>query len=92
MIGHNTIAAEQLRSVVERVEKLTEEKDAIGQDIREIFAEARGNGLCPRTIRKIIKLRAMDVAKREEEEHILETYLVALGMTPLEELAARSEA
>lgn len=82
------VAGDQLRSIIERVEKLEEEKAAIGADIREVFAEAKGNGYDAKALRQVIKLRKMDVAEREEQDMVLETYLRALGMMPeLEEAA-----
>jgi uncharacterized protein (UPF0335 family) len=82
------IAGDQLRSIIERVEKLEKEKAAIGADIREVFAEAKGNGYDAKALRQVIKLRKMDVAEREEQDMVLETYLRALGMMPeLEEVA-----
>jgi len=82
-IGHNRvggIAADQLRGIITRVEKLTEEKAAIAADIKDVFAEAKGNGFDVKAIRSIIKIRAMDASEREEQETILDTYLHALGM------------
>lgn len=82
------IAGDQLRSIIERVEKLEEEKAAISADIREVFAEAKGNGYDVKALRQVIKLRKMDMAEREEQDLVLETYLRALGMMPeLEEAA-----
>lgn len=89
-IGHNGIAPDQLRSIVERVERLEAEKKALGDDIREVYAEAKGNGFDPKIIRQIVKLRKLDAAERQEQEALLETYLEALGMlasTPLGEAA-----
>lgn len=84
--GHNRrggIAAEQLKSIIERVERLQEEKAGIAADIKDIFAEAKGNGYDVKTLRKIISLRKKDAAERDEEEHLLDTYKRALGMLPL---------
>jgi uncharacterized protein (UPF0335 family) len=82
MIGSN-LSADQLRSVIERIEKLMEEKAAIAADIRDVFAQAKGNGYDVPAIRKIIKLRSMDAGKRDEEEAVLDTYMRAIGMKPL---------
>jgi len=85
-IGHNRvggIAADQLKSIIARIEKLTEEKQAIQSDISDVFAEAKGNGFDCTAIRKILKLRQKDDQEREEEETILEVYMNALGMLPL---------
>lgn len=77
--GATTVAAERLRSFLERVERLEEEKSTISGDIKEVFAEAKGEGYDTKTLRKVIRLRKMDRAKREEEEALLELYLSALG-------------
>lgn len=77
------IAADQLKSIIERVEKLMEEKAGIASDIKDIFAESKGNGYHVPILKQIIKLRAKDAAEREEEEHLLDTYARALGMLPL---------
>jgi uncharacterized protein (UPF0335 family) len=74
------IAADQLRAIVERIERMQEEAAGIASDIRDIFAEAKGGGFCPKTLRKIIALRKLDTAERDEAEHMLNTYLSALGM------------
>ena len=77
--GATTVAAERLRSFLERIERLEEEKTTIAGDIKEVFAEAKGEGYDTKTLRKIIRLRKMDRAKREEEEALLDLYLSALG-------------
>ena len=85
-IGHNSgdeakpVAAGQLRALIERVERLEEEKATIAEDIRELYKEIKGVGFDVKAVRKIVRMRKMDKAKREEEEAILETYLIALGM------------
>lgn len=76
------IAVDQLKSIIERIEKLEEEKTAIASDIKDIFAEAKGNGYDVKTLRKVISLRKKDAAEREEEEYLLDTYRRALGMIP----------
>jgi uncharacterized protein (UPF0335 family) len=76
------IAAEQLRSIVERIERLEEEKAGLASDIADIYAESKGNGYDVKTLRKIIALRKLDAAERDEAEHLLRTYCVALGMQP----------
>lgn len=76
------VAVDQLRSIIERVEKLEEEKTAIGSDIKDVFAEAKGNGFDVKAIRSIIRLRKMDANERDEQETILDTYMRALGMLP----------
>ncbi len=76
------VSGDQLRTIIERIERLEEEKANIGADIREIFAEAKGNGFDPKTLRQVLKIRKMENAEREEAEHMLDTYLRALGMLP----------
>jgi uncharacterized protein (UPF0335 family) len=73
-------AKDQLRSIVERVEKLEEEKKAISDDIRDVFGEAKVNGFDVKALRSIIRLRKMESSEREEQDAILETYMLALGM------------
>jgi Uncharacterized protein conserved in bacteria len=75
-----SVAADQLKAFVERIERLEEEKDGIAGDIREIFAEAKGNGFDTKVMRRIISLRKKSRDERQEEEAILELYLQALGM------------
>ena len=70
----------QLKSIVERIERLAEEKDGIASDIRDVYAEAKGNGYDVPALRALIKLRKEDANKRAERETILETYMAALGM------------
>jgi uncharacterized protein (UPF0335 family) len=83
------VAVDQLKSIIGRVEKLEEEKGAIAADIRDVFAEAKGNGFDIAAIRQIIKLRKLDAQELEEQETILDTYRRALGMLPeLDEEAA----
>ena len=84
-IGHNSgeVNSGQLRSIVERIERLESEKKSIGDDIKEVYSEAKGNGFDPKIIRKIIAMRKVDTDKRVEEETILDVYLNALGMLPL---------
>lgn len=82
------VAADQLRSVIERIERLEEEKANISADIRDLFAEAKGNGYSVPALRQILKIRKMEAHERDEQEAILDTYLSALGMLPLFEEAA----
>ena len=79
-IGDNSLNGGQLRAFVERVERLSEEKKAIADDIKDVFAEAKGNGFDTKIMRKTIKIRAMDRDKWREEEEILDLYLAALGL------------
>lgn len=82
------VAGDQLRSYIERVERLEEEKAALATDVREVFAEAKGNGFDPKAMRQIIKIRKMDANERDEAEYMLALYQKALGMLPdLEEAA-----
>jgi uncharacterized protein (UPF0335 family) len=76
----STFAKDQLKAFVERVERLEEEKKALADDIRDVFAEAKGNGFDVKALRTIIRYRKMDVNERKEHEAVLETYMVALGM------------
>lgn len=72
--------ANQLKAVVERIERLEEEKKTIADDIRDVYAEAKGNGYDIKALRTIIRLRKQDKTERQEHEAILETYMHALGM------------
>lgn len=74
------IAADRLRSLVERIERLEEEKQALAGDIREVFAEAKGTGFDTKIMRQVIKLRKMEQNDREEQEHLLDLYKRALGL------------
>ena len=76
----------QIKALVERIEKLEEEKAAIADDIKEVYLEAKSNGFDPKIIKKIVALRKQDAAKRAEEQALLAVYMDALGMladTPL---------
>ena len=75
------VAAGQLRALIERIERLEEEKHTLGEDIKDVFAEAKGNGFDTKAIRTIIKLRKQDQAERDEAESILDLYKSALGMS-----------
>lgn len=81
-------AKDQLKSIIERIERLEEEKKAISDDIKDIFSEARGNGYDVAALRTIIKMRKQDPNERQEAESILEVYMDALGMLPLFQRAA----
>lgn len=78
---YEQIAADQLRAFIERIERLEEEKKVISDDIKDIFAEAKGNGFDTKILRKVIALRKKQPHEREEEEAIIDLYLQALGMT-----------
>ena len=71
---------DQLKAFIERVERLEEEKKAIADDIRDVYAEAKGSGFDVKALRQIVKLRKQDADERKEYETILETYMHALGM------------
>jgi uncharacterized protein (UPF0335 family) len=73
-------AKDQLKAVVERVEKLEEEKKAIADDIKDVYAEAKAHGFDVKALRTIVRLRKQDMDERKEQEAILETYMHALGM------------
>ena len=80
--GHNG----QLQSIIERIERLEDEKAKISLDIREIYAEAKANGFDAKILRKIVAIRKQDADKRDEEQQLIATYMAALGMladTPL---------
>lgn len=74
------VTAGQLKSILERIERLEEERRELGADVREIYAEAKGNGYDPKIIRMIIRLRKMNPADRAEQDALLDTYMSALGM------------
>lgn len=76
----STIASSLLRSFVERIERLEEEKKTYAEDIREVYAEAKGNGLDPKIIRIVVRERKMDHDVRMERRALTELYLAALGM------------
>jgi uncharacterized protein (UPF0335 family) len=74
------VSAERLRSFVERIERLEEEKAALAGDIREVYSEAKGSGFDVKVMRQVMRLRKLDKTARDEQEAVLETYLRALGM------------
>ncbi|MDB5524596.1 MAG: hypothetical protein JWM58_2359 [Rhizobium sp.] len=74
------VARDQLRSFIERIERLEEEKKTIADDIKDVYGEAKGTGFDTKVLRKIISIRKQDKDERLEHEAILETYLIALGM------------
>ncbi len=79
-IGHNSVSKDQLKSIIERVERLEEDKRAISDDIKDVYSEAKGNGFDAKALRRIVALRKQDPDKRAEQEAILDTYMHALGM------------
>jgi uncharacterized protein (UPF0335 family) len=75
----NSAAQSQLKSVIERIERLEEDKAAVSADLKEVYAEAKGNGFDVKILRKVIRLRKQDKAKRLEEEALIDLYLSAIG-------------
>ncbi len=83
MTGTKTSFAHgQLKSIVERIERLEEEKKTIAADIKEVYAEAKANGFDTKILRKVISLRKKEASEREEEQSMLDVYMAALGMIP----------
>ena len=79
-ISSDSVAQDQLKAFVERIERMEEEKKAIADDIREIYAEAKGNGFDIKVLRQVVKIRKQDHSECMEQEAILDLYLAALGM------------
>jgi len=75
-----SFAKDQLKAIIERIERLEEEKKTISDDIRDVYAEAKGNGFDTKALRTIVRMRKQDANERAEQETILETYMQALGM------------
>jgi uncharacterized protein (UPF0335 family) len=86
------IAVAQLKSIVERIERLEEEKKALSDDIKDVYAEAKANGYDTKVLRTVVRLRKQDRAEREEHEAILDLYMHALGMAPDTEAAETDKA
>jgi len=82
IMADSSVARDQLRSIIERVERLEEEKKAIADDIRDVFAEAKSNGFDVKTLRTVVRMRKIEAAERQEQEAMLDLYLSALGMLP----------
>ena len=74
------VAREQLRSIVERIERLEEEKKTISEDIKDVYGEAKANGFDTKILRQVIRIRKQDTAERQEQEALLDLYLHALGI------------
>ncbi len=87
------IAGDRLKSFIERVERLEEEKKALAEDIKEVMGEAKAVGFDPKIIRKIIRLRKMDSDARQEEEYLTDLYLAAIGegVAPVEPSARQAD-
>jgi uncharacterized protein (UPF0335 family) len=79
-VSPDSVAQDQIKAFIERIERLEEEKSAIAGDIKEVYAEAKGNGFDTKVLRKIISIRKQDAAERLEQEALLELYMTALGM------------
>jgi uncharacterized protein (UPF0335 family) len=79
-MAKNGFAAGQLKSLIERIERLEEEKGVLAADIREVYSEAKGNGFDTKIIRQVIRLRRLDTTERQEQDAVLDLYLSALGM------------
>ena len=88
MADFGGIAGEQLKSLIERIERLEDEKRALGEDIKEVYAEAKGTGFDAKTMRQIIRIRRMDKDDLDEQETLLDIYKRALGMLPEAESVA----
>lgn len=84
--------AQHLRQFIERIERLEEDKVALGQDIREVFAEAKGAGFDVKVMRQVIKLRKMNNDERNEQEHLLDTYMHALDLAEKKAAAVKEAA
>ena len=76
------VTADQLRSFIERIENLETEKKALGEDIKEVYAEAKGEGFDTKVMRQVIRIRRMDEADLHEQEELIDVYKRALGMLP----------
>ena len=75
----SSTAQGKLKSLVERIERLEEDKAAVANDLKEVYAEAKGDGFDTKILRKVVRLRKADTAKRQEEEALIELYITAIG-------------
>ena len=75
----NATAQGKLKSLIERIERLEEDKAAVSADLKEVYAEAKGEGFDVKIVRKVVRLRKQDAAKRQEEEALVELYISAIG-------------
>lgn len=91
MSGNGGVAADQLRALVERIERLAEEKQAIADDIADVYAEAKAHGYDTKILRQVIRLRRQDERERAEQDALLDLYMHALALT-VEEVIERTEA
>ena len=80
-MAEGTVAADQLRLFIERIERLEEEKKGIADDVKDVYAEAKSNGYDTKTMRSIVRLRRMEKHARDEMDALLETYRTALGLS-----------
>jgi uncharacterized protein (UPF0335 family) len=80
MSDHGGVAGDRLKSLIERIERLEEEKAGLAGDVRDIYAEAKGEGYDVKVMRQIIRLRKMDKGDRQEQEELLDLYKAAIGM------------
>lgn len=90
--ARTVFAKDQLKAIIDRIERLEEKKKSTSDDIRDVYAEAKGNGFDVKALRTIVRLRKMDADERKEQEAVLETYMHALGMladTPLGQAAIK---
>ena len=81
-MADSAIARDQLKSIVERIERLEEEKAGIAEDIREVYGEAKANGFDVKILRQVVRLRKQDLTERQEQDAVRDLYLHALGMIP----------
>jgi uncharacterized protein (UPF0335 family) len=90
MADFGGIAGEQLKSLIERIERLEDEKRALGEDIKEVYAEAKGSGFDTKIMRQLIKIRKMDKDDHDEQETLLDLYMRAIGMLPEAAVSAQA--
>jgi uncharacterized protein (UPF0335 family) len=90
--NYGGVSGQHLRQYIERIERLEEDKKVIAEDIKEVFAEAKANGFDVKIMRKVISLRKLDAAEREEIETLIDVYKAALGMIPSADDADEAEA
>lgn len=80
-VNSDSVAQDQLRAFIERIERLEEEKAAISSDIKDVYGEAKANGFDTKILRQVVRIRKQDLNERAEQETLLDLYLTALGMT-----------
>ena len=79
-VGHNLVAGDELNLLFERIERLEEEKKGIAEDIKDVFAEGKSRGYDVKIMRQVLRLRAMDGDKRQEERYLVDAYASAIGL------------